>query len=219
MATRHILEADSIWLNFGERMVLKSIYLKIETGEIVGLLGRNGCGKSCLLRCIFGTQTTENKSIRIDKQYIEKPYQEKDLLRYLSQKNFVPSSMRVKTALEYYDINLPDAYSNYTSQNLRFGELSGGERRFLETLMIVFSPVKFILLDEPFSNISPLRVEELVTILHQQKQNKGIIITDHLYREVLNHSNRLYLLSDGALTALKNPKQDLIDRGYLPDDN
>ena len=85
--------------------------------------------------------------------------------------------------------------------------------------MIVFSPVKFILLDEPFSNISPLRVEELVTILHQQKQNKGIIITDHLYREVLNHSNRLYLLSDGALTALKNPKQDLIDRGYLPDDN
>ena len=219
MATRHILEADSIWLNFGERMVLKSIYLKIETGEIVGLLGRNGCGKSCLLRCIFGTQTTENKSIRIDKQYIEKPYQEKDLLRYLSQKNFVPSSMRVKTALEYYEVNLPDAYSNYTSQNLRFGELSGGERRFLETLMIVFSPVKFILLDEPFSNISPLRVEELVAILHQQKQNKGIIITDHLYREVLNHSNRLYLLSDGALIALKNPKQDLIDRGYLPDDN
>ena len=219
MATQHILEADSIWLNFGERMVLKSIYLKIETGEIVGLLGRNGCGKSCLLRSIFGTQTTENKSVRIDKQYIEKPYQESGVLRYLSQKNFVPSSMRVKTALEYYGVNLPDVYSSYTSQNLRFGELSGGERRFLETLMIVFSPVKFILLDEPFSNISPLRVEELVTILHQQKQNKGIIITDHLYREVLNHSNRLYLLSDGALTALKNPKQDLIDRGYLPDDN
>ncbi len=65
---KHTLEISSVRLLFGERLVLSDVYLKIETGNIVGLLGQNGCGKPCLMRGIYGTLACE-KSGRIDEHY------------------------------------------------------------------------------------------------------------------------------------------------------
>ncbi|HZI00856.1 MAG TPA: ATP-binding cassette domain-containing protein, partial [Flavisolibacter sp.] len=62
---KHTLEVDSIQLNFGEIKILSDIYIKCETGSITGLLGRNGQGKSCLMRVIHGSLPAE-KSIRFD---------------------------------------------------------------------------------------------------------------------------------------------------------
>lgn len=65
----HTLEADGIMLEFGERRILQNIYLQCKTGEVVGILGRNGQGKSCLMNIIYGKLKPLSKSVRIDKKY------------------------------------------------------------------------------------------------------------------------------------------------------
>ena len=70
----HILEVDSVILNFGDKRILSNVYLKCSTAEIVGILGRNGSGKTTLLRIIFGELETTNKSIRINGKVINEPY-------------------------------------------------------------------------------------------------------------------------------------------------
>ena len=62
----NILETDSVQLSFGNRTILNSIYIKSVTGRVTGILGRNGCGKSCLLKIIFGEISTCEKSVRIN---------------------------------------------------------------------------------------------------------------------------------------------------------
>ncbi len=219
MIPSRCLEADSIELAYGERKILQSIYLKIPFGEITAILGRNGCGKSSLLQIIFGTLTPVFKSVRWDKHYVECPYRERKLVRYLPQHPLTSPSMRVHKVFEWYgatvDIALEEKWQGIKYKH--FGDLSGGERRFWETLLILYSPVQYILLDEPFSHLSPLYVEQLKVLITAQKSQKGILITDHLYREVLDIADQTYLLQNGTTYLLTDPVQELIDRGYIPE--
>jgi ABC-type sugar transport system ATPase subunit len=81
----HKLEVDSIQLFFGERRILNDIYLAAQTGLITGLLGRNGTGKSSLMKIIYGSLFCE-KSIRFDGKSVFEAYKRSDLLLYWSQK-------------------------------------------------------------------------------------------------------------------------------------
>ena len=214
-----VLEADSIELTFRGQKILQNIYLKIPRHQVTAVLGRNGGGKSCLLQIIFGTLTPAYKSVRWNGQYVESPYRKRGLVRYLPQHPLTPESVRVREAFTWYGV--PVDAVNYEKMSLwkeqRMGQLSGGERRFLETLMILLSPVQFVLLDEPFSHLSPLYVEQLKIRIQEQKLQKGILITDHLYRDVLDITDQTYLLQNGTAYLLSNPHQELIDRGYIPE--
>lgn len=144
-----VLEADSIELAFGSQKILQNIYLKIPHHQVTAVLGRNGGGKSCLLQIIFGTLAPTYKSVRWNGQYVESPYQKRGLVRYLPQHPLTPTSMRVKEAFDWYGIHADTIGYEKISllKEQRMGQLSGGERRFLETLMILLSPVQFVLLD------------------------------------------------------------------------
>jgi len=211
-----VLEADSIDLSFADRKILQNIYLKMPTNQVTALLGRNGSGKSCLLQIIFGTLSPAYKSVRWLGEYVESPYRRQGLLRYLPQHPLTPSSMRVEEAFRRYNINIDTI--EYEKMPLlrkqRMGQLSGGERRYLEALMVLFSPAAFVLLDEPFSHLSPLYVEQLKIHIQAQKCRKGIVITDHLYKEVLAVADQTYLLQNGTTYLLTNPYRELKDRGY-----
>ncbi|MFN4146259.1 MAG: ATP-binding cassette domain-containing protein [Runella sp.] len=212
------LETDSVQLAYFGRKVLQNIYLKVELGKITALLGRNGCGKSSLLKIIFGTLKAENQSVRFNGRYFSEAYTNKNLIRYLPQSSFVPNTLKVREAFEEYGVKgelLED--TNWEKvKNLKFDRLSGGERRFWEALLVVCSPVSFVLLDEPFSHLSPIFVEHLQKVMMTEKDKKGILMTDHLYNEVLSISNQVYFLQNGTTYLLSNPRQDLIDRGYIP---
>lgn len=214
-----VLEVDSIELAFGNQKIIQNIYLKIPGNQVTAILGRNGGGKSCLLQIIFGTLIPTYKSVRWNGQYVESPYRKRGLVRYLPQHPLTPASMRVGEAFEWYGIHTDTM--GYKKMPLlkdqRMGQLSGGERRFMETLMILLSPVQFVLLDEPFSHLSPICVELLKIIIQEQKSQKGILITDHMYRDVLDIADQTYLLQNGATYLLSNPCQELIDRGYIPE--
>ncbi|GAB3932643.1 ATP-binding cassette domain-containing protein [Larkinella terrae] len=214
------LEADGIWLQFGNQKILQSVYIKLETGRITGLLGRNGSGKSCLLKSIMGLMPTEWQSVRMNGQFVEKPYQQPGLIRYLPQHPFVPPSLTIQAVFDWYGVNRDEIAQEYALidklKNQRIGKLSGGERRLVEILLILKSDSAFVLLDEPFSHLMPVQVELLQETIRQESRRKGILLSDHLYRTVLDLSDSVYYLHPGGRTIrLASPEQDLKDMGYL----
>ena len=86
----------------------------------------------------------------------------------------------------------------------------------LETLMIICSRAAFVLLDEPFTHISPVQAENFKQLIKACAKTKGIILTDHQYRNVLDISNRIILLNNGATKPI-NSRADLVQYNYIPE--
>ena len=98
--------------------------------------------------------------------------------------------------------------------NKKVKYFSGGEKRLLEILLVLHSGAKYLLLDEPFNGLSPIYVEAIKSTIQNLKQ-KGIIITDHDYRNVLDVVDRIILISNGSTRQIKD-YDDLRLYGYLP---
>jgi len=213
---KHILETDGIQLEFNNRRILSDIYLKCETGKITGLLGRNGQGKSCLMQIIYGTLKCE-KSVRIDNVSQNKAFRLPELLLYLPQFNFIPKSLSLKRIFRDFELD-------YSVFQIRFPEFkkqdqghikqfSGGEQRLIALYLIVKSKTQFAMLDEPFTHLNPTQIEKVQDLLMKEKENKGILITDHMYKNVTDITDSLYILSNGKTHLSKNP-DDLETLGY-----
>lgn len=212
----HKLEADSIQLEFGERRILSSIYIKCETGKVTGLLGKNGEGKSCLMRIIYGSLKCE-KSVRCDNISVNQAFKKPGLLLYLPQFNFIPRSLSLKRIFKDFELDyslfenrFPEFMPKYQSS---IGNLSGGERRFLEVYVIIKSPSLFAMLDEPFTHLSPIQIEKAHELILEEKENKGFLITDHMYKNVIDVSDNLYVLTNGK-TYLTKSMSDIELHGY-----
>jgi len=216
---KNVLEIDSVSKAFDQNRVLTDAYLKCETGEIIGLLGRNGTGKSTLLKILFGTQGAYSKFIRINGKVYEKPYLASTEVAYLSQDSFLLGHLRVEEAIKFYLGNKKlslfwnDEIIGHLLKN-KVNTLSGGEIRYLEIKLLLNLPVKFVLLDEPFNGIAPVVVEVLKAMIRDHAQDKGIILTDHDYQNVLNVATRYCLLYDGTIKSIEN-RDDLVRWGYL----
>ncbi|RFS17632.1 ATP-binding cassette domain-containing protein [Emticicia sp. C21] len=216
--TKDILEADSVYLEYNARTILSDVYVRAETGKVTGFLGRNGSGKSSLMRIIFGSLKGNFQSVRLNKQYHESLLKVPDAIRYLPQKNFIPKQLSIEQICYLFQVpfhvitNEFPIFEKYKQQKL--GALSGGEIRLFEAVVVLLSDVKFIILDEPFSHIMPLHVEQLKEIINREKYKKGIIITDHLYKHIMEISEDLYLIREGKTFKI-HTHDDLVRYGYL----
>lgn len=99
-------------------------------------------------------------------------------------------------------------------QRKTFKELSGGEARLAEMYLVLMSDAEFCILDEPFSNIAPNCIEKMQDLIREQKENKGIIVSDHMYEDILEITDDLFLLRDGYTFPIKS-REDLIRNGYI----
>ena len=218
--SRHTLEFDGIELAFGTHSVLSSIYMKCETGKIIGLMGRNGCGKSSLMKTVFGSWGNPNQSIRMNGFPLIGNYQHDKFISYLPQESFIPHRLTVAKALEYFEIDIELFSENFPDFKVHLytpvRDLSGGHLRLLESFLILKSPHPFCLLDEPFSGLMPLHIERVKELIVQAKLTKGIILSDHLYRHTMEMADEIYLLSNGKTYLIKD-REELVFRGYLPD--
>lgn len=212
------LEADSIILHFGTKRVLSDIYLKCETGKITGLLGRNGSGKTCLMDILFGVLEPVSKSIRINGVPVYGSYRDPAEFRLLPQLRFIPNRLTIQRVFKDFEqdfqsfITLFPEFSEY--YHSRFSHLASGNRRIIEIYLILVSNTKFCLLDEPFTELMPLYIERIKKLILREKEKKGFIITDHLYRHVLDLCDQIYLVEHGATHFIKDP-EDLKHYGYV----
>lgn len=214
----HKLEFDSIEVSFGDRRILSGIYMLCETGKITGLLGRNGCGKSTLMKIVFGSMPFEQKSVRINGESLGVDYVSHKRIAYLPQTNLIPSYLRVREALALFDVDssaitqiFPEAAE---LMHLRPSQLSGGYLRIFEVMLILNSKANFCLLDEPFTGLTPIYIDKIKRVLAEVKKTKGIIISDHMYRHVAEMSESLYLLANGRTYQVRDQEQ-LISLGYV----
>ena len=214
---KHKLEADGIELFFGARKILGNIYIKCETGSITGLLARNGEGKTCLMNIIYGSLKANDSSVRFDDLKIAKAYKRPDLLTYLPQFNFIPASLSLKRIFNDFNVSFTEFEMLFPEfkdrQGVQIKKLSGGQRRLVEVYVIIKSNAQFVMLDEPFSHVMPLHIEKLKELLHTEKQYKGFLITDHMYRQIIDASDNLYLLTEGKIH-LTSTTEDIERLGY-----
>lgn len=207
-----ILHIDSITKSYGKKKILQDIYLSCETGKIVGILGGIGAGKSTLLQIIFGTIKADFQFIKFNNEVITKQSDRQNKIAYSSQQPMFPKNIKVRKLIslfcspEYieklYALNLVQPFLDRSLRNL-----SGGETKLMEVLIIIYSKAEFILLEEPYSGLSPILTEKLMKIIKEMSKEKGFIISDIQPQHTLDISDEIYVLSDTYLKQIKDLKE------------
>lgn len=214
----HKLEFDSIQLSFGDNHLLKNIYMCSQMGTVTGLLGRNGCGKSTLMKLVFGALPAEQKSVRIDSAFLGNRYLSRRLIAYLPQDRLIPEYLTIERAFNLSGICIEDVFEDFPEgrelAHHRPSALSAGQLRIFEILLILKSKAMFCLLDEPFTGLMPMYIDRVKAIVGKAKCSKGIVISDHMYRHVAGLSDHLYLMANGQTYYIHDMNQ-LVSLGYL----
>lgn len=214
-----VLEVDNIELNYGTKKILSGIYVRSQQGEVTGILGRNGSGKTSLLNIIFGSSSPKYKSIRVDGSNIQSPLFSTNKIAYLPQHRLLPKKTKLKTVFKIYNVEWEEFIGFFENFKIYKGihadELSSGELRLVETYLTLKSNKNIILLDEPFSFIAPVYVERIKDLINKQKSQKIILVTDHYYEHILEVSDKIYFLNNGCSKVISNIDM-LMNEGYLP---
>jgi lipopolysaccharide export system ATP-binding protein len=211
------LAAFNLRKSYGKRRVVDDVTLHVEPGEVVGLLGANGAGKTTSFYMIVGLETPEAGKISLGGEDVTRlpMYLRARLgLGYLPQE---PSIFRKLTVAENLLAVLETMGLRRREQlkrveellqefgiehvrNTRGESLSGGERRRTEIARSLATEPQFILLDEPFAGIDPKAVDDIQTvILYLRNRGIGILVTDHNVRETLGVTDRAYIMADGKI--------------------
>jgi len=215
------LEVESVYYSYTHTKVLNGIYFKTHNAEITGMLGRNGCGKTTFLKIIYGFLKAPSSIIRIDNVIIPRK-KLKYIFSYLPQVSFLPRFITVNKAITIFmkkkhDREFVKSDSKITPLlSRKIKSLSGGEKRYLEFLLVFSLHKQILLLDEPFSTIEPIYTEKIITLLKENHQKKIIILTDHDYKNILLAANRYIILWDGKFEEIKS-ESELRYYHYLPE--
>src|SRR5690606_9993321 len=210
------LKVTDLNKSYGNKTILKNIELDCKTGETIGIFGRNGTGKSTLLKLIFGTVKADSIQIGINSEIInQKKIISSKKVGYLPQDTFLPKERKVREIIPLFYPNGDDQdkifYSPQVSsfEKIKVGKLSLGQLRYLELLIIGNLNHKFLMLDEPFSMIEPIYKDVIKNLLLELKKSKGIILTDHYYNDVLEITDKNFVLKDADKIEIMD-KNDLV---------
>ncbi len=223
-----LLEVSQLQKHYDKRLVVAGVTFHVERGEIVGLLGRNGAGKTTSFRMTIGMISPDAGAIHFDGEDVTRLPMYKRANRgmgYLSQE---PSILRRATVqdnllafLELQHLTKKETQERLTALLAQFSltenraqqarTLSGGERRKLEIARCLIKDPDLILLDEPFSGVDPLAVEDLQREIRRLREERGIamLITDHNVQQTLRVCDRAYILDHGKILAEGTPR-DLV---------
>jgi len=211
------LSAFHLQKTYGRRRVVDDVSLSVRQGEVVGLLGANGAGKTTSFYMMVGLEQTESGKIFLNNQdvtslpmYLRARLglgylpQEASIFRKMSaEQNIlaVLETMKMKRAERFDRLEeLLEEFGVTHVRKTRGDALSGGERRRVEIARCLASEPQFILLDEPFAGIDPIAIDDIrEIILYLKNQGIGILITDHNVRETLGITDRAYIMAEGKI--------------------
>lgn len=228
METLIIKNLSKIYKN---RYIVKSISLYLAAGEIIGLLGPNGSGKTTIFYMILGIIQQSSGSILLNNKNIQHiPIysrarlgigylpQDSSIFRQLTVFDNLMSIAQIqrniskKERYEYIIQLMHSFHIHHLKDNLG-KTLSGGERKRVEIARSLISKPKFMLLDEPFSGVDPISIRDIQKIIMQLINYKlGILITDHNVKATLNICQRIYVINQGILIAHGSPKKILSNK-------
>lgn len=233
------LHVQGVGKRYRKRAVLRNVSIALERGEVVGLLGPNGAGKTTCFYIVMGMVSPDYGKIALDGYDVtDVPMYRRARIGigYLPQESSIFRGLSVedniRAILETVDRDpanreamLEELLAEFSLKDLRFSPalaLSGGERRRVEIARALASRPNYILLDEPFTGIDPLAVDDLrALVAHLKSRDIGVLITDHNVRETLDIVDRTYILYDGAVLMEGAPAEVIrhpeVRRLYLGD--
>ena len=230
-----ILTVDNIVAGYGETEILHGVSMRVEPGEAVTIFGPNGCGKSTLMKTIFGLLTPKQGSIVFEDSDITGMPTDRLIrlgMSYVPQTGNIFPSLTIEENLEMgafvddTDVRsqVSEMYRIFPdlerSRRQRAGSLSGGQRQMLAFARALMLRPRLLLLDEPSAGLSPLMAQLIFDRLRDIRSiGIAILIIEHNIRTALEMSDRGYVLADGqnqldgsASGLLDNPE---IGRLYL----
>jgi lipopolysaccharide export system ATP-binding protein len=228
----NLLEVTKLVKSYGGRRVVDEVSFLLSQQEIVGILGRNGAGKTTTFRMILGMARPDSGAVAFNGQDITQlpMYQRaRRGIGYLSQErsDFRRLSVwqNLMAILETRDLTRAQRRQKAEHLLKQFGlskqrnqlaeTVSGGERRKLEIARALITDPMLILLDEPFSAVDPIAVEDLQREVRRLKQEfgKSVLITDHNVAQTLKVCDRALIVGDGRIKFEGTPKEVINDPG------
>ncbi len=211
--------------SYRKRVVIRDVNLELHRGEVVGLLGPNGSGKTTCFYAIAGLIYPEGGQVLVDGTDVTAlpMYRRARLgIGYLPQEMSIFRGLSVEDNIAaILDISerdrhrrrerLEELLSEFSIEHLRRAPalaLSGGERRRVEIARCLAANPRYLLLDEPFAGVDPISVNDIRHLVADLKtRGIGVLITDHNVRETLEIVDRAYILHDGTMLMSGSPEE------------
>ena len=225
-----LLDVKSLEAGYGKRKVLYDVSLGIYSGEIVGLIGHNGAGKSTTLRSIFGlVMPSGGRVFYMNRDLtLASPVEKLGLgICHMPQENFLFNDLTIRDNLEmaYFTVEKssgfgPRAQEIYDlfpvlgrRQGQLAGTLSGGERRMLGIGMGLLRQPKLFLMDEPSSGLSPVMFQNVIQVIRKiNSLGTAVFLVEQNVKAAFRVSQRVYVMKAGSMI-LEETGQKLLERG------
>ena len=225
---------------YKKRVVVNDVSLQLNPGEVVGLLGPNGSGKTTTFQMIVGLAPLDGGQVLLSGRDISGMFlhqrarcgigflpQGASVFRKLSVEDNLRVALQARctdaTEIQSRLEKLIEEFNLETVRNTRGMDLSGGERRRTEIARILATEPDFVLLDEPFAGIDPITVadiSQLILLLHER--GLGVLLTEHNVKETLRICDRCYIINEGHIIAAGSSEEitdnPQVKRVYLGED-
>ena len=202
-----LLECINLEKSYGNKKVLKDINLTIERGKIIGLLGRNGQGKTTLIKLINDLLVPTSGKVLINGK--EVGVESKNIISYLPERTYLDKSMTISEAINYFE----DFYENFDSKkakklikdldldiNQKISKMSKGMQEKLQLVLVMSREADLYILDEPLGGVDPATRDYILdTILTNFNEGASIIISTHLIRDIERILDEVIFIDKGKI--------------------
>ena len=203
----NIIEIKQLEKKYGNKEVLKGLNLTISSGQIVGLLGPNGCGKTTLIKTIVGLIKDYKGNILIEGN--PPNTYTKSIVSYLPEKTYLSNWMTVKDAFYlfndfYTNFNIEKArdmaYSLHLEETQKITTMSKGMQEKIQLILVMSREAKIYILDEPIGGVDPAARDYILsTILKNYSNESSILLSTHLIHDVERIFDKVLFLKDGKI--------------------
>ena len=202
-----LLECKHLYKEFDNKPILKDINLKIPRGKIIGLLGKNGMGKTTLIKLINDLLTPTSGEILING---ENPgVKSKEIISYLPERTYLDKEMTIKQVLKYFE----EFYKNFDKQkavkllkdlnldiNKKISKMSKGMQEKLQLILVMSRNAELYILDEPLGGVDPATRDYILdTILSNFSEGASVIISTHLISDIERILDEVIFLDKGEI--------------------
>ena len=202
-----LLTVNGLYKSYDKKEVLKDINFDISSGKIVGLLGKNGMGKTTLIKLINGLLTKDEGSIKVNGKEIG--VESKKIISYLPERTYLNKQMTALEVIKYFD----DFYDNFDSNkakklledlnidvNLKLSKMSKGMQEKVQLVLVMSRKAKLYILDEPLAGVDPATRDYILdTILNNFNKDASIIISTHLISDIERILDEVIFINDGKI--------------------
>ena len=202
-----LLECKNLNKQFDKKQILKDINLKIPRGKIIGLLGKNGTGKTTLIKLINDLLTPTSGEILINGQ---KPgVQSKEIIAYLPERTYLDKEMTIKQAIKYFE----EFYKNFKKEkaikllkdlnldiDTKISKMSKGMQEKLQLILVMSREAELYILDEPLGGVDPATRDYILdTILSNFNEGASVIISTHLIADIERILDEVIFIDKGQI--------------------